>query len=168
MDDFDEFYRATSRRTLQYAHALTADPTMAQDLTQEAYVRAWQRWSRLRGYERPEAWVRLIVSRLCTDGWRRLGRYRRIHARLRPPDPAPPPSIDTVLLTDALKRLPFAQRRALSLHYLLDLSVADVAAETGVSVGTVKSWLSRGRAALAQDLAAPATSAVPHGGRDAA
>ena len=53
----------------------------------------------------------------------------------------------------ALRTLPDAQRRALALHYLCDLSVESVAAETGVSTGTVKSRLSRGRAALAALLA---------------
>ena len=46
---FDEFYQATSRRLVQYAYALTGDLGTAQDLVQETYLRAWQRWSRLRG-----------------------------------------------------------------------------------------------------------------------
>jgi RNA polymerase sigma-70 factor (ECF subfamily) len=45
-----------------------------------------------------------------------------------------------------------AHRRALVLHYLLDRSVADIAVETGAAQGTVKSWLSRGRAELAAAL----------------
>jgi RNA polymerase sigma-70 factor (ECF subfamily) len=57
-----------------------------------------------------------------------------------------------VLLVRAMRTLPMAQRRALTLHYLLDRSVAEIAAETGAAAGTVKSWLSRGRAALATAL----------------
>jgi hypothetical protein len=57
-----------------------------------------------------------------------------------------------VLLIDALRTLAPAHRRALTLHYLLDRSVGQIAAEIGVSENTVKSWLSRGRAALAQYL----------------
>ena len=37
---------------------------------QEAYARAWQRWRRLRDYEDPEGWLRLVVTRLATDWWR--------------------------------------------------------------------------------------------------
>jgi RNA polymerase sigma-70 factor (ECF subfamily) len=51
-----------------------------------------------------------------------------------------------------MRMLPAAQRQALALYYLLDRSVGQIAAETGVSTGTVKSWLSRGRAGLAAAL----------------
>jgi RNA polymerase sigma-70 factor (ECF subfamily) len=64
------------------------------------------------------------------------------------------------VLVAALRRLPDAQRRALVLHYLCDLSVEAVADETGASTGTVKSRLSRGRVALAAVLADP-ESLVP-------
>ncbi len=147
MDEFDAFYRGTAPRLLRYAYGLTTDVAQAQDLVQEAYARAWQRWRRLRGYEDPEAWLRLVVSRLHTDWWR-AARVRRTAV---PPAPAPvdPPGETVLLLVAALRTLPAAQRRALALHYLLDLSVAQIAAETGASEGTVKSWLHRGRAALA-------------------
>ncbi|MEV6298643.1 SigE family RNA polymerase sigma factor [Actinoplanes sp. NPDC051861] len=147
--DFDGFYRDTSRRLLRYAYGLTGDPAEAQDLVQEAYARAWQRWRRVSGYEDPEAWLRLVVNRLSTDRWRRLFVRRDHAARERPPVPVPPPSENTVLLVQAMRELPDAQRRALALHYLLDRSIAEIAAETGASQGTVKSWLSRGRTTLA-------------------
>jgi RNA polymerase sigma-70 factor, ECF subfamily len=44
----------------------------------------------------------------------------------------------------ALRRLPVTYRQALALHYLFDMPVVEIAHETGVPVGTVKSWLSRG------------------------
>jgi RNA polymerase sigma-70 factor (ECF subfamily) len=154
--DFDAFYRDTSRRLARYAYGLTGDPAEAQDLVQEAYARAWQRRHRLAGYEDPEAWLRLVVNRLSTDRWRQLG-VRRRRAAAEPPAPvAPPPSEDVVLLVRAMRTLPAMHRRALALHYLLDRSVGEIAAETGASTGTVKSWLSRGRAGLAAALGRPA------------
>ena len=48
------------------------------------------------------------------------------------------------------------------MHYLLDLSVADIAHETGTSVNTVKSWLSRGRHSLAAVLGASKESHHAH------
>src|SRR4051812_46184055 len=112
--DFDSFYRDTSRRLLRYAYGLTGDPGEAQDLVQEAYARAWQRWRRLTAYEEPEAWLRLVVNRLATDRWRRIGVRR---ARVLPPAaPVEPPSEDVVLLVTAMRTLPAAHRRALALH----------------------------------------------------
>jgi RNA polymerase sigma-70 factor (ECF subfamily) len=144
--DFDAFYRDTSRRLLRYAYGLTGDPAEAQDLVQEAYARAWQRRRRLAGYDDPEAWLRLVVNRLSADRWRRIGVRRQRVAAQAPAPPAPPPSEDVVLLVSAMRTLPPSHRRALALYYLLDRSVTDIAAETGASTGTVKSWLSRGSA----------------------
>jgi RNA polymerase sigma-70 factor (ECF subfamily) len=150
--EFDEFYRATARRLVQYAYAMCGDLEGAQDLAQEAYVRAWQQWRRVRGYEHPESWLRLVVTRLSTDRWRRLGVHRRAMSAMRPPEHTSPPSESSVLLTVALRGIPAAQRRALVLHYLMDLPIADIATETGLPIGTVKAQLSRGRTRLAQVL----------------
>jgi RNA polymerase sigma-70 factor (ECF subfamily) len=151
-DGFDAFYRDTSRRLLRYAYGLAGDAGEAQDLVQEAYARAWQHWRAVRGYENGEAWLRVVVTRLSTDRWRKLSVRRAAAARARPPADVPAPSEDTVLLVAALRTLPVPQRRALALHYLLDRSVAEIAEETGSTAGTVKSWLHRGRLALATAL----------------
>jgi RNA polymerase sigma-70 factor (ECF subfamily) len=150
---FDEFYRSTSVRLMRYGYAVVGDLAEAQDLVQEAYTRAWQRWRTVATHPSPEGWVRLTVSRLATDRRRRLGRWRTTLLRAGPPEPVRPPNEDTVLVVNALRRLPLAHRQALALHYLFDLPVAAIAEETGVAVGTVKSWLSRGRAGLAEVLA---------------
>ncbi|WP_406078370.1 RNA polymerase sigma factor [Micromonospora sp. NBC_00858] len=154
---FDDFYRSTARRMLRYGYAVTGDHTEAQDLVQEAFARAWRHWGRLVAHPAPEAWLRLVVARLATDRWRHLHRWRAVLSRTGPPPAAPPPSEDGVLLVHALRQLPAAQRQALALHYLFDMSVEEIARETEVPVGTVKSWLSRGRcrlAALLPDLSA--------------
>ena len=141
-------------RLARYAYGLTGNATAAQDLTQEAYARAWQRWRTVQACDEPEAWLRVVVTRLATDRWRRHKVHRAVSAALRPPEPAPPPSETTVLLVAALRTLPMPHRRAIVLHYLLDRSVADIATEMETNVNTVKSWLSRGRASLAAFLGA--------------
>lgn len=148
-DDFDAFYRATSRSLLAQLYALTGDWAEAQDCLQEAYARAWQRWSTVQQLDVPAAWVRVVGLRLARSRWRRAQQALALHRRDRLTD-VEGPSPDAVALATALRRLPEVQRRTLVLHHLADLSVADVAAETGVPVGTVKARLSRGRAALAQ------------------
>jgi RNA polymerase sigma-70 factor (ECF subfamily) len=162
-DEFDTFYRGTAPRLLRYAYGLTTDAEQAQDLVQDAYARAWQRWRRLRRYEDPEAWLRLVVTRLATDWWRRTRVRRDVAATQRPAPPAEPPDETVLLVVAALRTLPAAQRRALTLHYLLDRSVAQIARETGATEGTVKSWLSRGRTALAQYFAPTSASGGPDG-----
>lgn len=147
---FDDFYRGTSRRTLRYAFGLTGDLTDAQDLTQEAYVRAWQRWGRLSDYDSIEAWLRTVVYRLATDRWRRLAARRAFLAKAPPGGAVPPPSDDTMMVVEVLRTLPPSQRRALAMYYLLDMSIEQIARETGLAVGTVKAHLSRGRSALVQ------------------
>ncbi|NUR28560.1 MAG: SigE family RNA polymerase sigma factor [Catenulispora sp.] len=151
-ETFDAFYRASSQRCLRFAYAMCGDVAEAQDLTQEAYVRCWQRWRQVSRYPYPEAWLRTVVTRLVTDRWRWLGVRRRAHQHDRPPEPVPPPSEDGVLLATALRGLPADQRRAIVLHYLLDLSVAQIADETGHGANTVKSWLARGRTNLGKVL----------------
>lgn len=152
-ESFDEFYRGTSARLMRYGYAIVGDLTEAQDVVQEAYTRAWQRWRTVAAHPAPEAWVRLTVARLAADRWRRLTRWQAFMRRSGPPDHVHPPGEDTVVVLAALRRLPMAQRQAMALYYLFDLPVADIAAETGVPTGTVTSWLSRGRAGLAAALA---------------
>jgi RNA polymerase sigma-70 factor (ECF subfamily) len=151
---FDEFYRATAVRTLRYAVAAVGDRGEAQDAVQEAYARAWRKWETVAAHPAPEAWVRLTVSRLAADRWRRLLGLRTALTRSGPPPASSaPPGENTVLLVAALRKLPANQRQALALHYLYDLSVEQIAAETNVPTGTVKSWLARGRERLAAQLA---------------
>jgi RNA polymerase sigma-70 factor, ECF subfamily len=150
-DSFDAFYRATTQRMLRYGYAVTGDRSEAQDVVQEAYARAWRNWRTLADHPAPEPWVRLTVSRLAADRWRRL-RTRYRHAKGERPQNMPPPSEDAVLLATALRKLPVTHRQALCLHYMFDLPVEQIAAETGVASGTVKSWLARGRARLAEVL----------------
>jgi RNA polymerase sigma-70 factor (ECF subfamily) len=155
---FDAFYRGTVPRLTRYAYGLTGDPGEAQDLVQEAYARAWQHWRRVGAYDDAEAWLRLVVSRLVKDRWRRLLVRRAAAASAAPLPPVAPPSEETVLLVAALRRLPFEQRRALVLYHLMDRALTDIAADTGASLSTVKSRLTRGRAALAALLTADAAT----------
>ena len=164
-ESFDEFYRDTSVRMLRYGYALTGDLAEAQDVVQEAYTRAWRHWGTVIAHPAPEGWLRLAIARLATDRWRRLSGWRAAARRTGPPEPVAPPSEDAVLIIGALRRLPDNLRQALALHYLFDLPVAAIATETGAPVGTVTSWLHRGRTELAAILgtgeAGPGLPAAP-------
>ncbi len=148
--DFDAFYQASARRVVLYLYAFCGDLTDAQDLAQEAYARAWQHWPKVSGYDNPEGWVRATGWRLAANRFRGLRRRWAAQARLGPPDvETASPSPDRVAVVAALQQLPAAQRQAVALHYLLDMSVNDIVRHTGAPAGTVKARLSRARTALA-------------------
>ena len=145
---FDEFYAGSYHRLVGSIYAMCGNLAEAQDCVQEAFVRAWDKRRSLDVEQSPEAWVRTVASRLAVSRWRRAKKA------LLPPDRAyassgpAEPNVSRISLVRALQQLPPNQRRAIVLHHLCDLSVAEIAEETGVPTGTVKARLSRGRAAL--------------------
>lgn len=163
-DGFTAFFQGAYPGVVGQLRLLTGDLASAEDIAQEAFVRAAARWPQLARYDQPQAWVRKTAFRLAIDLLRRAGRQRRLLARLgtrREPDPELNPQDQAVI--EALQRLPLPLREVLVLHHCLDLPVETVAAQTGVSVGTVKSRLSRGRERLAELLGPGPSPAVPEG-----
>lgn len=151
-DEFDAFYATAFPRLTGQLYAFTGDHGEAQDVVQEAFVRAWDRRQQFLADSAPEAWIRTVAMRLAVSRWRRARRWLELVRRTPPPDSILPSPEHTVLVA-ALRELPEAQRMAVVLHHLCDLSVEQVASETGAPVGTVKARLSRGRAELAKRLA---------------
>lgn len=155
-DVFDAFYQGSFPRVVGQVYVMCGDLAEAQDCTQEAFVRAWDRRRSLEQAQSPEAWVRTVAWRLAVSRW------RRTKLGLRPPDRArgpqvstPEPDIAHTALVAALRQISPDQRRAIVLHYLCDRSIAEIAEETGAPTGTVKARLSRGRSALAALLGDP-------------
>ncbi|KUN07470.1 RNA polymerase [Streptomyces yokosukanensis] len=151
-DEFDAFYTAAFPRLTGQLYAFTGDHGEAQDVVQEAFVRAWDRRKSFLADSAPEAWIRTVAVRLAISRWRRARRWLELVRRHTPPESTPGPGPEHTALVAALRQLPHAQRLAIVLHHLCDLSVEQVASETGAPVGTVKARLSRGRAALAKQL----------------
>ena len=151
-DDFTSFHAAVFARLVGQVSLVTGDRHEAEDVVQEALARASVRWSRLRRYDAPEAWVRRVALNLAANNARH--RRRRLAALLRLGPPAPVPAVDVtdVALAEALRTLPLTQRQALVLHYLIGMPVKEVAATLRVPTGTVKARLHRGRHALAAQL----------------
>ena len=157
---FDRFYQTWYGRICAQVHAYLNDRAEAEDLVQEAFLRAWQRWSEIHRYDDPVAWVRRVAWNLATSRLRRLVTAGRALRRQSPPPVTPGADPDHVLLVAALRRLPERQRRVIVLHHIADLPVVEIAAELGVPRGTVMSWLHRGRAQLAAYLS---DADPPHG-----
>ncbi|MFI5527129.1 SigE family RNA polymerase sigma factor [Kitasatospora sp. NPDC051853] len=168
-EEYGAFYRASFALLVRQLYAMTGDFGEAQDAVQEAFVRGWDRRSKLsRDEGGPEAWIRTVAWRLAVSRWRRARRGRELEQeRMRfAPQVAAAPGLEHTELVAALRRLPAAQRQAVVLHHLCDLSLQQIAAETGAALGTVKARLSRGRAALAGYLREqPEELTVVEGGR---
>jgi RNA polymerase sigma-70 factor, ECF subfamily len=162
--DFDELYAAHFADLTVQLYAYFGDRQEAQDVVQEAFCRALARWRTVSQYDDPVAWVRRVAWNLAVSRWRRartalsfLRRQPAGHPQIDGPGP------ERVALVAALATLPAAQRRAIVLRYLADLPVTEIAEREGVAEGTVKSWLHRGRTALAAQLKPmPTESEVDH------
>jgi RNA polymerase sigma-70 factor (ECF subfamily) len=152
-EDFDDFYTASSRRVLAHVSAMVGSQADAEDAVAEAYLKAWNRWKEVRDYDSPEAWVRRVAYRHAVSTWRKAVNRLRAHDRDAVQQEVDALNPDHVALVAALRHLPDDQRRAVVLHHLVGLSVAEIAQETGAAPGTVSSWLSRGRRAMAAQLA---------------
>jgi RNA polymerase sigma-70 factor, ECF subfamily len=147
-DGFAECYAASFPSLTKQIYVYTGDLGVAQDLVQEAFCRALSRWSKVSAYEDPVAWIRRVAFNLANSRWQRAkvaARYLRGQREHHVEGPNP----NRVAAVAALAQLPARQRRVVVLHYLADVPVAEIAAEEGVPVGTVKTWLHRGRTALA-------------------
>jgi RNA polymerase sigma-70 factor, ECF subfamily len=145
---FDAFFRGSKRPLLAMAFVLTGDLAAAQDLTQEALLRTWMRWSRISKYDDPQAWTRRVLYNLAVSKSR--GDRVRQRATGEIPRSSPAPDETYLIVAAALRSLPENQVRALVLHDGAGMSISEVAAEMKVPEGTVKSWLSRGRASAAK------------------
>ena len=150
---FEEFYAASYRPLLRVLLPLVVDAHAAEELAQEAFLRAYRDWARLSTYDDPRAWLYRVGMRLAVSRWRRLRSAAAALVRYGPPSSVEEPDGVSVAVFTALAQLPLAQRKVLVMHHMLGVPVAEIAAELAIPVGTVKAQLFRGRAALAPLLA---------------
>ncbi|MDJ0342131.1 SigE family RNA polymerase sigma factor [Streptomyces sp. H10-C2] len=166
VEEFEEFYAHAASRLTGQLYVMLGDLHEAQDVVQEAFVRGWSRRRQLSGTGSPEAWIRTVAWRLAVSRWRGRRRSDEAWQRHGGPPPVEGPGPGPVALVSAIRELSPRQRRTVVLHYVCDLSVDQIAAETGLSSGTVKTHLSRGRAALAGRLQDPRETGDPHDHHD--
>lgn len=151
-----EFVEREYGRLVGAMTAISGSRPAAEDVVQEALVRAWQRAEAGGEIDSLAAWVTSVALNLGRN------RLRRIRAELRATDrlgersahATAGPDPDRVDVANALKRLPRRQREAIVLRYYLDLSVAEIGHVMTAPTGTVKSLLFRARASLADALGA--------------
>jgi RNA polymerase sigma-70 factor (sigma-E family) len=134
----DELYRRQSVRMGRLAFMLTGDAGVAEEVVQEAFVRVWRSWGRLRDPEAASAYLRTTVVNLSTSVLRRraleLRHVTRRGAHAIEIDPGA--RIDVVR---AVSRLPARQRACIALRFYEDRSESETARILGISIGAVKS-----------------------------
>jgi RNA polymerase sigma-70 factor (ECF subfamily) len=126
------------------------DREAAADAVQDAFTRAYARWRRISRYEHPAGWIRHVALNRLHDHFRHEARGVRARERMagHAPTTADAPELPDDALMTAVRALPPQQQIAVSLFYVEQLSVREIAASMKLSEGAVKYHLHAGRGAL--------------------
>jgi RNA polymerase sigma-70 factor (ECF subfamily) len=164
---FEDLYRTEYRPIVAIVHSLTGRRDVAEEIVQDAFVVAHDRWAKISGYDRPADFVRRVALNRALSSLRRRGAEHRALARWQGRAPAASPALhadDESGLWAAVRRLPPRQAHAVALMYVEDQSVLRIAQILDCSENTVKTHLKRARATLATALAETG-GGRPGGGR---
>ena len=126
------------------------EPLLAEEATQEAFTRAYTRWERVSGMERPAGWVYVVAVRVARRRRRDLLAEPAAHAGSE--RDLATEVVDRVTLQAAIQQLPSRQRVALVLRYYGGLPLDEIATAMGCALGTVKSTLHAAHTRLHLDL----------------
>ncbi|WP_129841391.1 SigE family RNA polymerase sigma factor [Streptomyces sp. RFCAC02] len=168
---FTSYVRERGPILLRTARSLTANPSDAEDLLQTALTKTYLAWERIEDHRALDGYVRRALINTRTSQWRkrRVDEYAVDELPEPDRDPRPDPAEQQAVrdaMWRAIVKLPERQRAMVVLRYYEDMSEAATAELLGVSVGTVKSAVSRALAKLREDsdlsgvLRAPAPAAA--------
>jgi RNA polymerase sigma-70 factor (ECF subfamily) len=156
-EPFEAWYVRHHPAVLSSLTLIARDADLAQEATDEAFARAFERWGRVGEMVAPGGWVyRTALNALKRRG-RRTAIERRLLGKPGPPDRATPPAW-SIEVVDAMRSLPMRERVAITLRYVADLSTDQIAEAMGIASGTVGSTLHSGRQHLAALLGDPESS----------
>lgn len=148
-EEFGNLFAASYPGLVRTLWFVVHDHQLAQDIAQEAFIELHRQWAKVRSYERPDLWVRLIALRRAQREAAREVRRRRLERTsasttvpdgLDLPDPA---------LAAAIRSLPPQQRAVVALFYLEDRPMEEVADLIGCTTATAYVHLHRARKRLA-------------------
>jgi RNA polymerase sigma-70 factor (sigma-E family) len=153
---FTSYVRARGPVLLRTARSLTSNVCDAEDLLQTALAKTYLAWERIEDHKALDGYVRRALVNTRTSQWRKRKVDEFVCEELPESDPVPAPDpAEQEVLRDtmwrAVLRLPDRQRAMIVLRYYEDLSEAQTAEVLGVSVGTVKSAVSRALGKLRED-----------------
>ncbi len=148
---WEALVREHQQPVFRLAYLLLADPHEAEDVTQEAFIRACRALDRFDPTLPLRPWLLSIAANLVRNRRRSVARYLNAIRRLAhtPEDTVAGPAADTVRraeakeLWQAVRRLSAPDREIISMRYFMEMSEAETAAALGIAAGTVKSRLHR-------------------------
>jgi RNA polymerase sigma-70 factor (ECF subfamily) len=144
LDDFDDFYRRTYTAAYRTALGVIGSPSLAEDVTQEAFVDAYRHQSSYRGQGSAEAWLQRIVVNRAIDELRRRGRRAEVPFEMVPEETdSRAAETDQSELLDAIARLDSRQRAAVVLRHFHGYPLRTVGEVLGTSEGGASMLLQR-------------------------
>lgn len=155
--DFEDLYRAHAGQVYGLCLRLTGQPALAEDCTQECFIKAWRALPSFEGRSQVSTWLhRIAVNTVLGQRRRRPGDALRdadvLDEALEDAVPSAADAAGTLDLEDALARLPRGARDVVVLVGVYGHSHEEAATMLGIAVGTSKAQLHRGRRLLAQQL----------------
>ena len=146
--DFEQFFQAEYRGLVRAFYVLTADQAEAEELTQEAMARAYERWDRVRTMDSPTAYVYRVGVNLNRQRLRHLAvRARRLFTITGHPDSQQPLGVRGEI-AEAIASLSKGQREAFLLVEWLGISAEEAGRILRIEPGSVRSRVHRARTAL--------------------
>ena len=151
--DFERFYRANVDEVYQYLHRRGRDTELAQDLTHDVFMSALRSLRPVA--ELSTGWLITAAQHALIDVARRHDRYtaklRLLRGGLDEAESSREP-VDRIVLEEAMGRLAIDHRLVLGLHYLDDLTVAELAQRLGRTPKAVEGLITRARRNLHREL----------------
>ena len=151
-------YDAHVDRVYRLAYRLAGDEALAQDFTQETFIRAFDRLGTFRGESAFSTWLHAITTTVALNGLRKVRRFHRREADLEHADGVSggrrqaEPDLK-VRLRQAIDALPEGYRTVFVMHDVEGYTHEEIGVALGVETGTSKAQLSRARAKLREALA---------------
>lgn len=150
--EFEKFFLAHFDRLVRSVTAMTGDAELATDAVQEAFIKAYARWSRVQKYDDPMLWVRRVAINKSRDTrrsfLRRRAREDRFDEGAAREDGVEWESEANVDIASALREISPRQRSVATLFYLEDLSISEIAEILDLTTGAVKFHLNKARTNL--------------------
>ncbi len=151
-EGFESWYRASDPSVFASLVVAVGDRGIAEDACAEGFARALGSWSRVSGMESPGGWVFRVALNDARRTRRRAAIEQRLLRRSTPTDQEANPSQVDPVLWEAVRNLPYRQRRAIALRYIDDATQSVIADQMGVQPGTAAATLAHARRNLRTEL----------------